>query len=105
RPSEVRDFESYWTLTMMKLRTNDKTVTTLVDAQAFRETGGYEQARRMMGDRLVAGTPDEVAGELSRLALAAQADELMVVTPAPAHGARIRSSELLAAAFALRAAA
>jgi len=96
RSSEVADFEAYWTLTMAKLRGNEKTPTTLADAREFARSVEYETTRSMMGDRLVAGAPDEVARDLSRLAADGEVDELMIVTPAPQHAARIRSYELIA---------
>jgi luciferase family oxidoreductase group 1 len=95
-PAQVRDFVAFWTLTMIRLRRNDKTTTTLAEAREFAESADYDHTRALMGDRLVAGPPDEVAGELTRLATAAEVDELMVVSPAPDHAARLRSYELLA---------
>ena len=95
RSSEVTDFVAYWTLTMSKLRRNEKTPTTLADAREFARSAQFETTRSMMGDRLVAGAPDEVARELSRLAADGEVDELMIVTPAP-HEARVRSYELIA---------
>jgi luciferase family oxidoreductase group 1 len=93
---EVADFVAYWTLTMTKLRRNDKTRTTLDDAREFSHTPDFEVMRSRMGDRVVAGPPDEVAHDLSRLADDGEVDELMVVTPAPDRRARLRSFELLA---------
>lgn len=100
RPAEVRDFEAYYTLTMVKLRRNERTPTSLDDARAFAASADYDHARWVMGDRMIAGPPDQVARELSRLAAASAADELMIVTPSPDHEARLRSYDLLAQAFA-----
>jgi alkanesulfonate monooxygenase SsuD/methylene tetrahydromethanopterin reductase-like flavin-dependent oxidoreductase (luciferase family) len=96
---EVADFVAYWTLTMAKLRRNEKTRTTLEDAREFARSTQYEVTRSMMGDRLLAGEPDEVARDLDRLAAEGEVDELMVVTPAPEHKARLRSYELIAEAL------
>jgi luciferase family oxidoreductase group 1 len=94
--AEVEDFVAYWTLTMTKLRRNEKTRTTLAEARDFARSAEYEVVRSRTGMRLVAGAPDEVARELSRLAADGEVDELMVVTPAPDHDARLRSFELIA---------
>jgi luciferase family oxidoreductase group 1 len=99
RPAEVEDFVAYWTLTMTKLRRNEKTRTTLTEAREFARSADFEVIRSRTGARLVAGSPDEVARELSRLAVDGEVDELMVVTPAPEHAARLRSFELIAAAL------
>jgi luciferase family oxidoreductase group 1 len=95
--SEVEDFVAYWTLTMTKLRRNEKTRTTLAEAREFARSDDFEVIRSRTGARLVAGPPDAVVRELSRLAIEGEVDELMVVTPAPDHAARMRSFELIAA--------
>jgi luciferase family oxidoreductase group 1 len=96
-PAEVEDFVAYWTLTMTKLRRNEKTRTTLAEAREFARSADFEVIRSRTGARLVAGSPDAVARELSGLAIDGEVDELMVVTPAPDHRARMRSFELIAA--------
>lgn len=53
-----------------------------------------------MADLLVAGTPDRVREEVEARARAAGADEIMVMTLTHDSGARLRSYELLAKAFA-----
>ena len=52
-------------------------------------------------DRSIVGTPDAVRERLKRLAEEHGAEELVVVTITPDFGARVRSYELLAAAFGL----
>ena len=94
--AEVDDFVAYWTLTMTKLRRNERSRTTLAEARDFARSADYEVIRSRTGARLVAGSPDEVAAELSRLALDGEVDELMVVTPAPEQASRVRSFELIA---------
>ena len=94
--AEVEDFVAYWTLNMAKLRRNEKTRTTLAEAREFARSPDFEVIRSRSGARLVAGPPDEVARELSRLAIEGEVDELMVVTPAPDQAARRRSFELIA---------
>jgi luciferase family oxidoreductase group 1 len=94
--AEVEDFVAYWTLTMTKLRRNEKTRTTLAEARDFARSADFELIRSRTGARLVAGSPDEVAGELSRLAIDGEVDELMVVTPGPEQASRVRSFELIA---------
>jgi alkanesulfonate monooxygenase SsuD/methylene tetrahydromethanopterin reductase-like flavin-dependent oxidoreductase (luciferase family) len=97
--AEVEDFVAYWTLTMTKLRRNEKTRTTLAEAREFARSADFEVIRSRTGARLVAGSPDEVATELSRLAFDGEVDELMVVTPAPEHTSRLRSFELIMSAL------
>ena len=54
------------------------------------------------GRRMVLGTPERVRDELSALARAYVAEELIVVTITHDHGARRRSYELIAEAFGQR---
>ena len=49
----------------------------------------------------MAGTPGEIKTQLLTLAARCQADELMIVTMAHSHAARVRSYELLAEEFEL----
>jgi luciferase family oxidoreductase group 1 len=57
------------------------------------------QVERGMADKFTAGTPDEVADDLRRRMAAADADELMLVTPIHDPAERRRSLELVAAAL------
>ncbi len=68
-----------------------------VRASGFRPE---RDGRGAMGRLLVAGTPAAVRGRLEELAEEAGADELMVMTLTHAQAPRLRSYELLAAAFA-----
>ena len=56
-------------------------------------------------ERLIVGGPNSVKERLHALADATRADELMITTMAYDHGARRRSYEILAEAFAITAAA
>ncbi len=61
------------------------------------ELAAVQEHRRL----LFLGEPDEVAAGIRSLALATQADEVMVVSHIHDHRQRLRSYELLAEAFAL----
>jgi luciferase family oxidoreductase group 1 len=52
--------------------------------------------------RALAGTPEQLRAELTELAAAAEAEEVMVLTITPDFASRLRSYELLAEAFALQ---
>ncbi len=62
---------------------------------------GEAEAQRVAKYRRaqVIGSPEQVRDELDRLAVATQADELMVMTSIHDHSERLRSYELLAGAF------
>jgi alkanesulfonate monooxygenase SsuD/methylene tetrahydromethanopterin reductase-like flavin-dependent oxidoreductase (luciferase family) len=55
-----------------------------------------------LGRRLVLGTPDVVRAQLEQVAADYHADEVIVVSITYDHGARRRSYELIADAFALQ---
>jgi len=60
----------------------------------------YEQeALREVRERTIVGTPAEVRRRIEQVASETQADEVMVVSNIYDHAARLRSYELLAAAF------
>ena len=71
------------------------TIPDAVFAQWFPEGGEWP--------RYVVGSPESVRRKLSAMAEALGIDEIMVVTIVYDHGARVRSYELLAEAFDLRA--
>lgn len=102
-PGEIDDFTATWALTMHKLRRNIRTRSTLAEAREFLAGPRGPNVRATMAGRLVTGSPDTVADQLTRLAAATEADELMVVTPSADHGARLRSYELIATALDLSA--
>src|SRR5207247_8460630 len=76
-------------------------VPTLAEAESYPYTPAdlrrIEQQRR----RVVLGSPDVVRDKLLALAAESEADELMVITITGDYDSRLRSYELLAAAFAL----
>ena len=79
----------------------DAPIPTLAEAQAFTYS---EQARAIVQReraRLVLGTPEQVKARLLALQAQYQADELMAITITGDYASRLRSYELLAAAFAL----
>jgi luciferase family oxidoreductase group 1 len=59
------------------------------------------QLARAARAHFTAGTPEEVKARLLALAQPCQADEIMIMTMAHSHAARIRSYELLAQSFQL----
>jgi luciferase family oxidoreductase group 1 len=69
----------------------------------------YSPAERRLIERnrkrLFTGSPATVTERLGRIVEATKADEIMVTTMIYGHAARLRSYELLAQAFGLRAAA
>lgn len=69
------------------------------EALAFLRERGIESERPPR--RLVLGGPERVRGQLQLLARRYGADELLVVTLAHEHADRVRSYELIAAAFGL----
>jgi luciferase family oxidoreductase group 1 len=101
-PHEVAGFEAYWTLNMAKLRSGRLSPTSPEEVKEFAASPGYEGMRTLTEGRLTAGTPDAVAEKLRTLVADTEADELIVVTPAPDLGQRERSYILLADAFHLR---
>lgn len=101
-PAEVARFEAYWTLSMTKLRSGGLTPTSDADAAAFAASPEYPVLRAATADRVNAGAPDVVAERLRRLVEDTEADELMIVTPAPDPAQRLRSYALLAAELGLR---
>lgn len=94
--AEIADFEAHWTLTMAKLRSGRLTPSSPAEIAEFVASPSYPSYRQQMSARLTAGTPDVVAKRLRALVEETEADELMVVTPSPSFGARLRSYELLA---------
>jgi luciferase family oxidoreductase group 1 len=71
------------------------------EAQSFPYTPVDRERIRGRRERLFLGTPTTIAAKLAPLLEQTKADELMVTTMIYDHGARRRSYELLADAFAL----
>ena len=67
------------------------------------QESGVRLGAQPMGRRLVVGSPVAVRANLEKIAAEFGADEVMVLTTTYDHGARRRSYELLADAFALSA--
>jgi alkanesulfonate monooxygenase SsuD/methylene tetrahydromethanopterin reductase-like flavin-dependent oxidoreductase (luciferase family) len=71
------------------------------EALEYRYNDWEQQLARAARAHFTAGTPDEVQPRLLELAARCQADEIMVMTMAHSHVARVRSYELLAECFQL----
>jgi luciferase family oxidoreductase group 1 len=95
--AQVAEFEAFWTLNMMKIRSGRTSPTSPEEIKEFAASAAYPTHREQMSSRLNAGTPDVVANRLRKLVEETEADELIVVTPSTAYEARLRSYELLAA--------
>lgn len=76
---------------------------TLAEAATHQYTAAEDEARRVAEGRFVVGSPERVRARLQQLATDAQVDELMTVNMITDHEAQLRSYELLADAFDLRA--
>ena len=74
---------------------------TLEEAAKYRYSDNEEQIRRSNAGRYIIGSTETVAEKLRRLADAAQAEELMIMTMLPDAAARQQSYRLLAEAFYL----
>jgi alkanesulfonate monooxygenase SsuD/methylene tetrahydromethanopterin reductase-like flavin-dependent oxidoreductase (luciferase family) len=72
------------------------------EAQNYHYNDWERSLARAARAHFTAGTPDEVKARLLALADQCQADELMVMTMAHSHAARVRSYELLAESFQLK---
>jgi len=72
---------------------------------AMRELGPARDSTPMEGEwpRYIVGNPETVRGKLIDMASVLNLDELMIVTIVHSHRARMRSHELLAEAFELKA--
>jgi luciferase family oxidoreductase group 1 len=75
---------------------------TLEEARSYRYSPSEAALRDSMRARLFAGTVDQVAPALRKLAEETQVDEIMLLTMTPSLAARQRSYELLAEAFELQ---
>ncbi|MFI4979807.1 MAG: LLM class flavin-dependent oxidoreductase [Nevskiales bacterium] len=75
------------------------------EALAYPYTDSEREAVRHFRDMTIVGTPESVRAQIEAKARDTGADEVMVVTNVHGHAERLRSYELLAAAFGLDAAA
>jgi luciferase family oxidoreductase group 1 len=71
------------------------------EALAYKYNEWEQQLARAARAHFTAGTPEEVRARLLALADRCQADEIMVMTMAHSHAARVHSYELLARSFQL----
>ncbi len=86
----VRTFEAGWTLTIANLRRGIREPLRPEDVDEFARSAAFRTARAR-DDRMITGEPKLVAERLRQLKDAAQADEVIVVTPG-LHRARRRDS-------------
>ncbi|HEX4815093.1 MAG TPA: LLM class flavin-dependent oxidoreductase [Nonomuraea sp.] len=75
------------------------------EAERHPYTDADEEIIRSALGHVIHGEPAEVRDRLTRLAEASGADELMLVTHVPGHHDRLRSYELIAAAYGMSSAA
>jgi len=96
-PEVVADFRAGWALMMRNLRRGARTRPTVEEIRVFRESAEYAELEPTLAGRIFAGPPADVARELTALADAAEADELVLVAPTPDLDAKLTSLALLAA--------
>lgn len=100
-PEVADEFKAGWTLSMRNLRRGGRTRPTVAEIREFRTSAEYEAVEPTLAGRIFAGKPADVAADLTQLADAAQADELVLVAPTPDHEAKLTSLDLLAKEFEL----
>jgi luciferase family oxidoreductase group 1 len=95
--SAVREFEAAWTLTMQNLRRGIREPLRPEVVRAYAESGSFAEA----GDtgRMITGEPKAVVERLAELQTAAQADEVVIVTPSLDRDRRIASYAAIADAW------
>jgi luciferase family oxidoreductase group 1 len=97
-PDAVREFEAAWTLTMRNLRRGVREPLRPEEVLAFAASNEFRDQPHDTG-RMVVGAPHDVAARLLELRDAAQADELVVVTPSLDRARRTASLVALADAW------
>jgi alkanesulfonate monooxygenase SsuD/methylene tetrahydromethanopterin reductase-like flavin-dependent oxidoreductase (luciferase family) len=94
----VLEFEAAWTLTMQGIRRGDREPVRPERVLEFARSGEFRAGRRDDG-RMVTGAPKAVAERLLEMREAAQADEIVVVTPSLDRGRRTASFTAIADAW------
>lgn len=94
----VREFEAGWTLTIANLRRGIREPLRPEQVREFARSEGFRTGRNGDG-RMVTGEPKAVAERLLEMKQAAQADEIVVVTPSLDRDHRRRSYQALADAW------
>jgi len=94
----VLDFEAAWTLTMQNLRLNIREPLRPEEVLKLSRSPEFRAARRDDG-RMVTGEPKAVAERLLEMRAAAEANEIVVVTPSLGRDRRIASYASIADAW------
>ena len=94
----VLDFEAAWTLTMQNLRRNIREPLRPEQVLEVSRSAEFRAARRDDG-RMVTGEPKAVAERLLEMKAAAEADEIVIVTPSLDRDRRIGSYASIADAW------
>jgi luciferase family oxidoreductase group 1 len=94
----IRDFEAAWTLTIRNIRQGKREPLRPEQVADFAASADFAATRNVDG-RMVTGPPKDVVARLQEMKDAAQADEIVVVTPSIDRARRCRSFAAIADAW------
>lgn len=102
-PEQIAEFEAGWALTLQNLARNVRTPLRPEEVRAYATSEEFRRARAagvtVADERMVTGPADDVVARLQALKEAAEADEVVVVTPSIGRAQRIASYQAIAAAW------
>ena len=98
-PDAIAEFEAGWTLTIDNLRRGIRQPLRPEEVREFATSGAFRSRRGETDSRMVTGSAPAVVARLRELQAQAEADEIVVVTPALDRARRIASYRAVAGAW------